>query len=189
MPVGPGGRCRLTLWFHGDFVAKPARSRRHLAFPDSPQPRLRRPLALAIAAAIGILISVGGFFYVEGQNQALRDMVRSLNVGSAVLAADGAEVLRLLDRQPEAINLIVADWQMPGLSGLELLENVRARDPHLPFLMVTGKADIGAVRQAMSHGVSAYIAKPFSRAQIELKLRVLTHRMLRPINAKQRLGA
>jgi len=116
----------------------------------------------------------------------LRDIVKSLNVASAHLAADGVEAIQLLEAYKGKINLIIADWQMPGLSGLQLLEHVRQTDTRMPFLMVTGKADIDAVKAAMHRGVSAYIAKPFSRAQIEIKLRVLARNMFRPINVQLR---
>ena len=108
----------------------------------------------------------------------LRDMVRSLGVETIFLAKDGTEAVAILRNEKEAINLIICDWIMPEMSGLDLLAAVRQVDPHIPFLMVTGKADRDAVKTAKAHGVSGYIAKPVSRAQIEIKLRVLGRRLI-----------
>jgi DNA-binding response OmpR family regulator len=55
-------------------------------------------------------------------------------------AADGAEALGILETEP--IDAVVADLQMPKVSGMELLREVRRRHPHLVFLMATGVADV-----------------------------------------------
>lgn len=121
---------------------------------------------------------------VEDQKNAqtmIQEMVRSLGVQTILLASNGKEALDILKIDaPDAINinLIICDWMMPEMTGLELLTEVRKRSPKMPFLMVTGRNDLEAVQTAMKHGVSAYIAKPFGRSQIEIKLRVLGRRML-----------
>jgi two-component system chemotaxis response regulator CheY len=115
----------------------------------------------------------------------LRDMVRSLGIETVLTAHDGREALGVIEAEDDLINLIICDWVMPEMSGLELLTEVRRRYPHMPFLMVTGKADREAVKTAIDGGVSGYIAKPFSRAQIEIKLRILGRRVLLNANAAE----
>ena len=57
------------------------------------------------------------------------------------------------------------DWNLPHVSGLELLRQIRASDPDLPFLMVTGASDRESVIVAKENGVTGYLAKPYSQDQ------------------------
>ena len=75
------------------------------------------------------------------------------------------------------MNLIICDWNMPNMNGVELLRQLRTVDPDMPFLMVTGRTDIESVVEAKSSGVTAYISKPFSSQQLEAKLRIILTRM------------
>ncbi len=74
------------------------------------------------------------------------------------------------------VDLVLCDWNMPGMSGLDFLRQVRSVGLEIPFLMVTGRADKESVIEAKDAGVSAYIAKPFSQTQLEAKLRILVAR-------------
>jgi two-component system chemotaxis response regulator CheY len=68
--------------------------------------------------------------------------------------------------------LIVSDWNMPNMTGLEFLKTVRA-DPkfkHLPFLMVTAEAEKENIIEAVKAGVSNYIVKPFTGQALKDKL-------------------
>ena len=79
--------------------------------------------------------------------------------GFAVRAAhSGAAALELIRKTP--FELIISDVRMPGMSGLEMLERVRASHPTLPVLMVTGYADIRDAVGAMRDGALDYLAKP-----------------------------
>lgn len=112
-----------------------------------------------------------------------RSMLRNIGVADVFLATSGEEALKILGATHERFDVIICDWNMPGLSGLELLRLVRLRDPDLPFLMVTGRADLDSALAAKHLGVSAFIAKPFSVAQLEIKLRVLASRATRRASA------
>ena len=61
------------------------------------------------------------------------------------------------------IGLIICDWMMPEMTGLDLLRHVResARNRAVPFVMVTGAADKGKVADAMKLGISGFLVKPF----------------------------
>jgi len=63
------------------------------------------------------------------------------------------------------VGLILSDWNMPEMTGKELLSNIRLRnkDTSTPFLMLTARVDAGSVRAAISTGVTEYIAKPFEK--------------------------
>jgi two-component system chemotaxis response regulator CheY len=77
-----------------------------------------------------------------------------------VEAADGSEALSLtLSEQPD---LILADWNMPGLTGLELLQQVRAQGITVPFGFVTSEVSDSMRERALSAGATFVIAKPFT---------------------------
>ncbi len=117
---------------------------------------------------------------VEDQPEAramLRNMLGELGVTQIFEAKDGREALDFVDSAFDFIDMIVCDWNMPGLSGVELLRQLRTVDPSMPFLMVTGRSDMESVVEAKSSGVTGYIRKPFSPVQLEAKLRIILQRM------------
>jgi cyclic di-GMP phosphodiesterase len=73
--------------------------------------------------------------------------------------SSGAQALELL--KSEAFDLIISDLNMPGMSGLQLLETVHKKYPHSAFLIVTGVDDIRVATQAMKEGADDYLVKPF----------------------------
>ena len=93
-----------------------------------------------------------------------------LGVHQVHAAADGHEAQKFLQSSGERVDLIICDWHMPGMTGLELLQRVRAADPDMPFIMVTGNSDMDAVKAAGDLDVSAYIRKPYSPQQFGEKL-------------------
>lgn len=86
-------------------------------------------------------------------------------------AEDGEQALRMLNAEMD-YEMVVSDWNMPNMTGLELLKAVRA-DPklkHLPFLMVTAEAEKENIIEAVKAGVSNYIVKPFTGQALKDKL-------------------
>jgi DNA-binding response OmpR family regulator len=102
--------------------------------------------------------------------QALADAVR-LQGHVPTVAHSGREGLAALDAEsPEAVFL---DFVMPGLSGIELLKQIRQRRPELPIVVVTGRAepmDLAAVRRL---GVTDIVEKPWALKQLDEALRSL----------------
>lgn len=90
------------------------------------------------------------------------------------LAADGLTALRLLEEQG-APDLLLLDWMLPGVSGLEICHSARQRWDalRLPILMVTAKTDPESVYAAFDAGASDYVGKPFRGA--ELRARIGAH--------------
>ena len=74
-------------------------------------------------------------------------------------AADGAAALRLVER--EALNLVVSDLKMQPMDGIELLKNIRGREPHLPVLLMTAFGDVDKAVAAMRAGACDFLLKPF----------------------------
>ena len=89
-------------------------------------------------------------------------------------AVSAAEALDLLQRQP--IDAVIADLNMPGVSGLELLTEIRLRHPNLVFLMATGMDDVRLGVQAMRQGADDYLIKPLQLDMIMLSLERAFHK-------------
>ena len=96
-----------------------------------------------------------------------------LLVLSAVLEDEGYEVLTALNG-PEALeiqkrsdlDLILTDMKMPGMTGIELLESVKAIDPDLPVIMMTAHGTVDKAVEAMQKGAYSYILKPFDNDRL-----------------------
>jgi two-component system chemotaxis response regulator CheY len=69
--------------------------------------------------------------------------------------------------------LVIADWNMPGVSGLGLLKKMRAESitASVPFILLSSNSEKDRVLEAMRSGVSAYLAKPFSVEMLQGKMR------------------
>jgi putative nucleotidyltransferase with HDIG domain len=81
----------------------------------------------------------------------------------------GEEALQLLSK--ESFEAIISDLNMPGISGLELLEATRQRAEHTAFLMATGVSDVSVGVTAMKQGATDYLLKPFDMEAVVLSLR------------------
>lgn len=86
-------------------------------------------------------------------------------------AEDGEQAYRVLQEHGD-FELIISDWNMPNMTGLEFLKTVRAdsKFKHLPFLMVTAEAEKENIIEAVKAGVSNYIVKPFTGQALRDKL-------------------
>ena len=119
------------------------------------------------------------------------DMAESLR---RILAKAGYEVLvetdgdRVLERvTAEAPDLIVTDLRMPGLSGIELMDQLRSRRVEVPVIVETGLALSDDVLEAIDRGAADYVAKPFAPEELVLRVRkALAMRRLRAENARLR---
>ena len=100
----------------------------------------------------------------------VRKILRDLNFEDIIEAEDGSAALDVLKRT--RVDLIVSDWNMPRMTGLELLKEVRSTDSikDIPFLMVTAESQKENIVEAVKARVSNYIVKPFTAAVLEEKL-------------------
>jgi CheY-like chemotaxis protein len=104
-------------------------------------------------------------------------ILRDLGVNQIFTARDGREALDFLGDCEDMISLVISDWNMPHVTGIELLTQLRTVRPNLPFLMLTARATTDAIKEARDHGVDAYLAKPFSPEQLERKIISLARRV------------
>jgi two-component system chemotaxis response regulator CheY len=90
-------------------------------------------------------------------------------------ATDGKTALRILEKSKEEgriYDLIISDWNMPVMSGIKLLENVRQDDElkDIPFLMITAESEEKSAAKAVEIGVTHFIIKPFTIHTLENKI-------------------
>lgn len=107
----------------------------------------------------------------------MRNMLMEMGVTQIFDAPDGRDALTFMDSAFDFVDLVVCDWNMPHMTGVEFLRQLRSVDPSIPFLMVTGRGDMQSVVEAKSSGVTGYIRKPFSPAELEAKLRILMQKL------------
>jgi len=92
-----------------------------------------------------------------------------------VQASNGVEALALMAREGADVGLILADWNMPEMNGLDFVKNLRAQPQFaaVPIIMVTTETNIDHMIEALTAGANEYIMKPFTSAMVEEKLRIL----------------
>ena len=100
----------------------------------------------------------------------IKNILHDLGFEKIVEAEDGSAALNILNSQK--IDLVISDWNMPRMTGLELLQSVRSDDKlkDLPFLMVTAESEKKSIVEAVKAKVSQYIVKPFTAATLAEKL-------------------
>ena len=98
-------------------------------------------------------------------------IVRSLNalgVTDVLEAGDGSDGLELFKQH--AFDMVLTDWNMPRMTGIEFLKAIRASGSQVPVILITTEADRGRVIEAVQAGVSDYLVKPFETEGLRTKL-------------------
>jgi two-component system chemotaxis response regulator CheY len=106
----------------------------------------------------------------------IRNLLKQIDFNNVEEAADGGEALAKL--KAGNFGLVISDWNMVPMSGLELLQEVRqdSRLKTLPFIMITAESKTENVVAAKQAGVSNYIVKPFNAETLREKIeKVLAH--------------
>jgi two-component system chemotaxis response regulator CheY len=107
----------------------------------------------------------------------VRNLLRDLGFNNIEEADDGNTALPML--RNGKFDFLVTDWNMPGMSGMELLQAVRADEnlKHLPILMVTAEAKRDQIVAAAQAGVNGYVVKPFTAAVLKDKIEKIFERV------------
>ena len=100
----------------------------------------------------------------------IKNLLRSLGFNNTQEADDGLTALTMLKKID--FDFVITDWNMPGLTGIDLLKRIRADDElkNLPVLMVTAEATREQILEAAQAGANGYIVKPFTAAVLRDKL-------------------
>jgi two-component system chemotaxis response regulator CheY len=100
----------------------------------------------------------------------MKNILKQIGFSNILEADDGTTALEQLNKS--SVDLIISDWNMPKMTGLDLLKEVRKTDglKEVPFLMVTAEAQKQNVIDAVQAGVTNYVVKPFTAEAISEKL-------------------
>lgn len=123
---------------------------------------------------VSVLVVDDASFIRDLVKKCLRNYFPGIKLEDAV---NGKKAQTILMR--ETFDLVLCDWEMPEMSGLELLTWCREQ-PHLksmPFVMVTSRGDKENVVQAIQAGVSGYVSKPFTNEQLLNKVKQALHKV------------
>jgi two-component system chemotaxis response regulator CheY len=107
----------------------------------------------------------------------IKNLLRDLGMTNVQEADDGQTALPILKQG--GIDFLVTDWNMPGMTGIDLLKEVRS-DPQLasmPVLMVTAEAKKEQIIAAAQAGVNGYVVKPFTAAVLKEKIDKIFERL------------
>jgi len=107
----------------------------------------------------------------------IKNLLRDLGMTNVLEADDGQTALPILKQG--GIDFLVTDWNMPGMTGIDLLKEVRS-DPNLaamPVLMVTAEAKKEQIIAAAQAGVNGYVVKPFTAAVLKAKIDKIFERL------------
>ena len=120
-------------------------------------------------------------FLVVDDFSTMRRIVRGLLKELGFLDVDEAEdgVIALAKLKSTPFDFVVSDWNMPNMTGIELLRAIRS-DPalaHLPVLMVTAEAKKENIIEAAKSGANGYVVKPFTAATLDEKLNKIFNTM------------
>jgi len=113
---------------------------------------------------------------VADDSQVMRMIIQKI-VGKlgyeTIHANNGQEVITALRREYQNINLILLDWNMPVLNGLETLIRIKESHPacDIPILMVSTESEEEKIREAMNAGAGGYISKPFTAETLSEAIR------------------
>ncbi len=107
----------------------------------------------------------------------VRNLLADLGYANVTEADDGKTAWPLL--QTNTFDFVVTDWNMPGMTGIELLRHIRAdvRIGKTPVLMVTAEAQRDQIIEAAQAGVSGYIIKPFTAVTLKEKIDKIFQRL------------
>jgi two-component system chemotaxis response regulator CheY len=114
----------------------------------------------------------------------LKSMLRSIGFERIEQANNGLEALRIL--RSNRIDIVISDWMMDGMDGIELLKTIRAdKDMHAkPFVMITGESELRYVEMAIEAGVSEFVIKPFDPSTLSKKIKRI---IMNKLKHKQRI--
>jgi two-component system chemotaxis response regulator CheY len=107
----------------------------------------------------------------------IKNLLRDLGFTNTAEADDGSTALPML--QNGRFDFLITDWNMPGMSGIDLLKAVRADEQlkKMPILMVTAEAKRDQIIEAAQAGVNGYVVKPFTAAVLKEKIEKIFERV------------
>lgn len=92
----------------------------------------------------------------------------------AVIASDGEEALRLFDENE--YDVLLLDWRMPKVSGVEVCREIRAKNSNIPIILLTALSDVANKVEALNYGADDYVTKPFNYEELIARIEAVVRR-------------
>ena len=108
----------------------------------------------------------------------LQEILRDIGIVRVHLAENGEMAWQRLSRSELEYDLVISDWLMPRMDGLQLLQKMRQCGSETPFMMLTVKVTGEAVAAAKEDGVTLYVAKPFTYGDFSKKISALAKQII-----------
>jgi CheY-like chemotaxis protein len=137
-----------------------------------------RPVAADPGGRMAQVLKVLVVDDVETMRKVTAGQLAALGCGAADVAGDGAEAWRMLERH--RYDLVISDWNMPAMTGIALLQLMRAspRHAHTPFIMITAEAERSRIESAIASGVSDLLVKPYTASRLATSIkRAMAHQV------------
>ncbi|HEY5801688.1 MAG TPA: response regulator, partial [Burkholderiaceae bacterium] len=118
----------------------------------------------------------------ETMRKVTASQLASIGHDKVDMAGDGAEALRLLDNKH--YDIVISDWNMPNMTGIQLLRHLRssARHANTPFIMITAEAERSRIEEAIACGVSDLLVKPYAASRLAVSMdKAMTRRPVRSV--------
>jgi len=108
----------------------------------------------------------------QAMRRMLADILRYAGIKNISHAEDGAVAWNRIRQQNPSFDLVFLDWDMPNMTGIELLQQLRAEEQYkdMPVIMITAEADVEHVKEAIEVGVTDYIVKPYKPQTVISKI-------------------
>jgi PleD family two-component response regulator len=106
----------------------------------------------------------------EPMRKVTSSQLRAMGAVTIMTASDGAEALRMLKNR--RVDIVLSDWNMPVMTGLELLKAIRSDEKlsHMPFIMITAEAERERINEAIANGVSDLLVKPYTSDRLATRV-------------------
>ncbi|MFO7838243.1 MAG: PAS domain S-box protein [Desulfosalsimonadaceae bacterium] len=160
---------------HGGFISLYSEKGRGSTF-NIYLPASKQAAAAESPAEAGVVDGRGTILVVDDEEMIIevaREMLESLGY-DVISGKSGDEAVQRLSENPDTVDLVILDFVMPGMSGSEVLEQLKALKPEIKVLLASGYNFNGRADALMQRGCSGFIQKPFNLAELSRKL----HEML-----------
>ena len=137
------------------------------------------PREIQLATDLSTEANIGALILLVDDENAILDMLEMVlgGAGYECLRANNASEAQVmvLDHKPD---LVLLDWMMPNISGLDLLRRWRRDEltAHLPVIMLTAKGEEGSKVVGLDSGADDYLSKPFSPRELQARIRSVLRR-------------
>lgn len=100
----------------------------------------------------------------------IEQCLKKIGITDIHVVEDGLAAWKKIEPEPNAFDLVISDWNMPFVTGIELLEHIREEGILTPFIMITAKGTFESAIEAKNAGVTVFVPKPFTVQHLNSKV-------------------